>query len=127
MKKYKYNKKVNKFTENGHTMFEEDVLKRLERLADLEEQIKQGELLPKDKKMPLRLTAENGAKSLLSGEFFEYIEVINEEYCGCGECDYCIEIQDEDAAETNIQRIPVSWDTIKEIYLTIVDHYHKSE
>ena len=45
---YKYKKKENKFTENGHTMFEEDVLQRLKRLAHLEEQIKQGQLLPID-------------------------------------------------------------------------------
>ena len=44
MIEYKYNKKANKFTENGHTMFEEDVLKRLKRLAYLEEQMKHGEL-----------------------------------------------------------------------------------
>ena len=48
MIEYKYKKKENKFTENGHTMFEEDVLERLKRLADLEEQIKQGQLLPLD-------------------------------------------------------------------------------
>ena len=46
MIEYKYKKKENKFTENGHTMFEFDVLQRLKRLADLEEQIKQGQLLP---------------------------------------------------------------------------------
>ena len=45
---YKYKKRDNKFTENGHTMFEEDVLQRLKRLAHLEEQIKQGQLLPID-------------------------------------------------------------------------------
>ena len=39
MLEYKYNKRDNKFTENGHTMFEVDVLKRLKRLAYLEEQI----------------------------------------------------------------------------------------
>ena len=48
MIKYKYKKRENKFTENGHTMFETDVLQRLKRLADLEEQIKQGQLLPID-------------------------------------------------------------------------------
>lgn len=37
---YKYNEKDGKFTENGHTMFESDVLQRLKRLAYLEEQIK---------------------------------------------------------------------------------------
>ena len=50
MIEYKYKKikghEQKKFTENGHTMFESDVLKRLKRLADLEEQLKQGELLP---------------------------------------------------------------------------------
>ena len=45
MIEYKYKKKENKFTENGHTMFEEDVLQRLKRLADLEEQINQGQPL----------------------------------------------------------------------------------
>jgi hypothetical protein len=48
MIKYKYKKRENKFTENGHTMFETDVLQRLKRLADLEEQIKQGQLLTID-------------------------------------------------------------------------------
>tara|TARA_R110000772_G_scaffold268686_2_gene397459 strand:+ start:8902 stop:9210 length:309 start_codon:yes stop_codon:yes gene_type:complete len=48
MIEYKYKKKENKFTENGHTMFEFSVLQRLKRLADLEEQIKQGQLLPID-------------------------------------------------------------------------------
>ena len=48
MIEYKYKKRENKFTENGHTMFEEDVLQRLKRLAYLEEQIKQGQLLPID-------------------------------------------------------------------------------
>ena len=48
MIEYKYKKRENKFTENGHTMFEFDVLQRLKRLAYLEEQIKQGQLLPID-------------------------------------------------------------------------------
>jgi len=73
--------------------------------------------------MPPRLTAENGAKALLMGEFFEKIEVQNEEYCGCGKCDYCIYIQDEDTMETIIQKVPVSWTTIKEIYAKVVAHY----
>lgn len=42
---YKYKKRENKFTENGHTMFEVDVLQRLKRLAYLEEQIKEGKLI----------------------------------------------------------------------------------
>ena len=48
MIEYKYKKREKKFLENGHTMFEEDVLQRLKRLAHLEEQIKQGQLLPID-------------------------------------------------------------------------------
>jgi hypothetical protein len=48
MIEYKHKKRENKFTENGHIMFEEDVLQRLKRLADLEEQIKKGQLLPID-------------------------------------------------------------------------------
>lgn len=46
MIKYNYNNIDSKFLENGHTMFEGDVLLRLRRLAHLEEQIKQGQLLP---------------------------------------------------------------------------------
>ena len=41
---YRYNKKENKFIENGHTMFERDVLQRLKRLAFLEEQVKEEKL-----------------------------------------------------------------------------------
>lgn len=48
MIEYKYNKRENKFTEDGHIMFEEDVLQRLKRLAYLEEQIKQWQTLPMD-------------------------------------------------------------------------------
>lgn len=46
MIEYKYKKRENKFTENGHIMFEFDVLQRLKRLAYLEEQMKQGQSLP---------------------------------------------------------------------------------
>ena len=59
--------------------------------------------------MPRRLTAENGAKALLMGEFFE-------EY----ECSY----YDEDGELVEyMKKVPVSWDTIKEIYKKIVAHY----
>jgi hypothetical protein len=73
--------------------------------------------------MPRSLTSENGAKALLMGEFFEEIEVPNEEYCGCGECGFCIEIQDENGSKTIIQKVPVSWDNIKKIYDRLVAHY----
>lgn len=50
---YKYNKKDNKFTENGHTMFEFDVLQRLKRLSYLEKNNK--ELLEALKKVQLQV------------------------------------------------------------------------
>lgn len=71
--------------------------------------------------MPRSLTAENGAKSLLSGEFFEEIEVQNPLYCGCGDCDMCNDFPDEH--EFIIQKVPVRWDTIKSIYAKIVSYY----
>ncbi len=73
--------------------------------------------------MPPELTAENGAKSLLNGEFKESIEVDNPEYCDCGECHYCEDIQDEDVSDTITIDVPVQWTTIKDIYRKIVDHY----
>jgi hypothetical protein len=77
--------------------------------------------LSKTAVMPRSLTAENGAKGLLLGEFFETVEVNNEDYCGCGECDFCDMYPD---AEPTIQhKVPISWSTIKEIYNTIVAHY----
>lgn len=71
--------------------------------------------------MPRSLTAENGAKALLIGEFFESVEIHNEEYCGCGKCDYCMDFPDTE--ETITLKVPVSWTTIKEIYKKIVSHY----
>ncbi|MFH0952359.1 MAG: hypothetical protein V1838_04190 [Patescibacteria group bacterium] len=72
--------------------------------------------------MPRCLTAENGAKALLIGEFFEEIEVI------CPECfsDEAI-LPDEECevcqGEGKInQKVPVSWTTIKEIYKKAVKH-----
>lgn len=76
--------------------------------------------------MPEKLTAEEGHKGLLIGEFFETIEVENPEYCGCGRCDFCLDVQDDDAEPYLIQKIPVSWSTIKEIYNKIVE-YEKSK
>ena len=55
-----------KFLENGHTMFEEDVLQRLKRLAHLEEQIGQGQLLPIDIVIE-RFSGENLMKLKLLG------------------------------------------------------------
>lgn len=55
--------------------------------------------------MPRSLTAENGAKALLIGEF-------NETY----------EDTDEEGNEYSI-KIPVRWTTIKDIYKKIIDRY----
>ena len=58
-----------------------------------------------DSVMPRRLTAENGAKALLCGEFNETI--------------VC---HDEDGEPYEV-KMPVEWTTIKEIYAKIVDYY----
>lgn len=71
--------------------------------------------------LPRKLTAENGAKSLLIGEFFETIEVHNQSYCGCGECDFCINFPDE--PKFLKQEVPIQWTTIKEIYDKVVDFF----
>ncbi len=63
--------------------------------------------------LPTELTAENGAKGLLMGEFHEEIELNNPDWCGCSEAE-CIPCTTED--ETYMQKVPVSWTTIKEIY-----------
>lgn len=61
--------------------------------------------------MPRELTAENGAKALLMGEFFEVVDL------ECGACD-----QDNEECEccggngSYTYRIPIGWDTVKEIY-----------
>ena len=85
-------------------------------LSKIDTQLRKGE-------MPLSLTAENGAKGLLNGEYFETIEVDNEDYCGCGNCDYCIDFPDNEPTVT--LNVPVECTTIKDIYSKIVDHYTK--
>jgi len=70
--------------------------------------------------LPSSLTAENGAKALLIGEFFEEIEVWNPDACGCDEedCEDC-----EMEPEFYTRKVPVTWDTIKRIYDTVVKHF----
>ena len=66
--------------------------------------------------MPCELTAENGAKALLAGEFRELIEVPNP--------DYDPEDHDDDGEpEFVTQAVPVSWTTIKAIYAMAVKHF----
>ena len=73
--------------------------------------------------MPLALTAENGAKALMMGEFTETTTVA---------CPYCREndpeFDDENPCTGCLnslemeQEVPVSWDTIKSIYAKAVEH-----
>jgi hypothetical protein len=79
--------------------------------------------------MPKRLTAENGAKGALSGEFKESVQVT------CPVCDGSGDDPDFDGDPTEhggaclecngegtvAQNVPVSWDTIKDIYKAAVD------
>lgn len=74
--------------------------------------------------MPRALTAENGAKAALSGEFFETIKVFCLECDGSGlldeemgeECCYC-----KGSGEQR-EKVYVSWTTIKQIYAMAVKH-----
>lgn len=64
--------------------------------------------------MPRELTAENGAKALLQGEFFVEADDIcpNCEGDGCDECDDTGYVQ---------CLVMIPWSTIKEIYAVAVD------
>jgi hypothetical protein len=69
-------------------------------------------------KMPRRLTAENGGKSLMIGEFFEiHNQPCLYEVCTPKDCPICggsgfVEL-----------KVPVSWTTIKAIYAKAVKHF----
>lgn len=69
--------------------------------------------------MPKRLTAENGAKILLSGEFHELVEVHNACDCGDADCEECRDF--EEIFPNGVEKVPVSWDTIKAIYSKAVE------
>ncbi len=70
--------------------------------------------------MPKELTAENGAKGLLSGEYFVNVEV---------PCFECLDTGlDEDCADCDgtaliSRKVTISWTTIKEMYADIVKNY----
>ena len=72
-------------------------------------------------RLPQSLTAENGAKGLLIGEFFETTFIENPEYCGCGKCDYCHDNPPDNGEMIEI-KVTVSWTTIKDIYAKIVEN-----
>ncbi|WUR15664.1 hypothetical protein E7V67_011345 [[Empedobacter] haloabium] len=68
--------------------------------------------------MPARLTAENGAKGALSGEFNEEFDMDCQECAEVGEiCDDC-EVCGGSGVES--RKVPVTWDTIKKVYARAV-------
>lgn len=70
--------------------------------------------------MPAELTAENGAKALLIGEFHVKTQVPNPDY------DPCLDDDDEDEEpEFFTAHIAVPWNTIKAIYAMAVKHLSK--
>jgi hypothetical protein len=75
--------------------------------------------------IPDRLTAENGAKALLNGEFYESVSIENPEYCGCEICYSC---EHDTGCEEYIEiKVPVKWTTIKNVYAKIVEHFKLKE
>lgn len=67
--------------------------------------------------VPMRLTAENGAKGALSGEFSETKFVNCPECFGDDECETC------DGSGRIEIRVPVTWTTIKAIWVKGVEHF----
>ncbi len=67
--------------------------------------------------VPIELTAENGAKGLLSGEFSETKYINCPDCFGCDECETC------DGSGRIEITVPVSWTTIKEIWAKGVKHF----
>lgn len=67
--------------------------------------------------VPMRLTAENGAKGALSGEFSETKFVNCPECLGDDECETC------DGSGRIEITVPVTWTTIKEIWAKGVEHF----
>lgn len=67
--------------------------------------------------VPMRLTAENGAKGALSGEFSENKFVNCPECFGDDECETC------DGSGRIEITVPVTWTTIKDIWAKGVEHF----
>ncbi len=70
--------------------------------------------------MPTSLTAENGGKSVMSGEFFEEVEMQCPECaddCETDDCYHC------DGNSVYMQKVPISWTNIKAIYSRAVEHF----
>lgn len=71
--------------------------------------------------MPNALTAENGAKALLIGEFHVETRVPNPDY----DPDWDDEEDEDEEPEFFTAQIAIPWDTIKEIYAMAVKHLAK--
>ncbi len=75
--------------------------------------------------MPKELTAENGAKGLLSGEFKETVIM----QCDNNDCDGGVDIELNEVCEyctgagEYSLKVPVSWTTIKEIYAKYAEYF----
>ena len=67
--------------------------------------------------VPMRLTAENGAKGALSGEFSET------KFVNCPECFGDVECETCDGSGRIEITVPVTWTTIKEIWAKGVKHF----
>ncbi|MEH8711508.1 hypothetical protein [Klebsiella quasipneumoniae] len=67
--------------------------------------------------VPMRLTAENGAKGALSGEFSET------KFVNCPECFSDDECETCDGSGRIEITVPVTWTTIKEIWAKGVEHF----
>ena len=88
------------------------------KLESLElKKIKSKTMLTESVVMPHELTAENGAKKLLIGEF---VEVVNLECTACDQDGEDCEVCSGDGSY--IYRVDVGWDTIKQIYKKAVEH-----
>jgi len=70
--------------------------------------------------MPSELTAENGSKAALMGEFTEEASMPCTECFGDDECENC------DGSGRILVEAPVSWTTIKSIYAKAVEHFQNS-
>lgn len=88
-----------------------------EQLSGNTEQVSQPALPEGYALVPIRLTAENGAKELLSGEFSETKFISCPECFGDDECETC------DGSGRIEITVPVSWTSIKEIWAKGVEHF----
>lgn len=70
-------------------------------------------------RMPKELTAENGAKALLTGEFFERREI---ECPECADDQYPDNCKACDGTGYMTESTLISWDNIKKIYAMAVKH-----